>query len=293
MKYSCLIMLFFVVLPLCTLGNSADNISVSISIDQGAILPYEPIGIAVIVQNQSSNDVEQTASKWTSLRIRKDGDENWQVYIPYGPQAMPMPPQKYILHPGELYQDVFLVHVDVSGRHVFCEPGIFVIQAGTPFGESDPVNITVQLPPSEVAASAALSKNKLYMYFSEYTTQALCYGPGYNASQAIDELNAFAEKFPKSRYNAWAQLGILFAKQSKSENANNSGIQNMLMEFKNSSASLSPLQRGYMLISMAVSAHKIAANGEAAWALDEIEKNHTNGYFSVLAKYLSQQYGKP
>lgn len=291
MKHVFLAALFCVALPLNALGNSADNISVSISNEQGTILPYEPLGIAVIVQNQSSNDVERTASRWTSLRIRKDGDKDWQVYMPYGPHATPMPPNKRILHPGEKYQDVFLIHVDAAGRHVFSDPGIFEIQAGTPFGESDPLLITVQLPPSEVAAFTALSENKLFMYFSEYTTKALSYRLNYNASEAIDDLNAFADKFPESQYNAWARLGIFFAKQSKGEYANISGAQNMVAEFRQGSKSLSPIQRGYMLISMVVNAHKYAANGESNWALNEIEKSHTNGYFNVLAKYLSQQYG--
>ena len=197
MKNVFLTLLSCVVMPLCALGNNADNISVSISMEQGPIFPYEPFGVAVIVENQSVNDVERTASTWTTLRIRKDGYDDWQVYMPYGFLATPMPPQKRILHPGERYQDVCLIHVNSTGGHVFSNPGTFIIQAGTPFGESDPVKISVQLPESEVAASAAVGEKQLFMFFSEYTTKALRYRPGYDASNAIDEINAFAGNFPE------------------------------------------------------------------------------------------------
>ena len=293
MKNVFLTLLSCVVMPLCALGNSADNILVSISMEQGPILPYEPFGVAVIVENQSGNDVERTASTWLTLRIRKDGSDDWQVYMPYGPLPTPMPPQKRILHPGERYQDVCLIHVNAMGRHVFSDPGAFIIQAGTPFGESDPVKISVQLPESEVAASAALGEEKIFMYFSEYTTQALRYRPGYDASKAIDAINAFAGKFPESRYNAWARLGLFFAKQRMFENEDISKGHEMLAEIKNNSTLLPPVPRGHMLISMATLAQKMAAKSEVAWALNEIESTHTNGYFNVLAKYLFQQYGTP
>ena len=291
MKYVLLTLLSCVVMPLCVLGNSADNISVSFSMEQSPILPYEPFGVAVIVENQSGNDVERTASTWLTLRIRKDGYDDWQVYMPYGPLATPMPPQRRILHPGERYQDVFLIHVNAMGRHVFSDPGTYIIQAGTPFGESDPVKIFVQLPESESAAAAAIGEDKLYMFFSEYTTEALRYRPKYDAYKAIDAINAFAGKFPDSQYNVWAKLGLYFTQQPIFENEDISRGHEILAEIKHNSTLLPPVPRGHMLISMATLAHKISSNSEVVWALNEIERTHTNGYFNVLAKYLFQQYG--
>ena len=77
------------------------------------------------------------------------------------------------------------------------------------------------------------------------------------------------------------------------ENDDISRGHEMLAEIKKNSTLLPPLQSGYMLISMATLAQKMAARSEMVWALNEIEGTHTNGYFNVLAKYLFQQYGTP
>jgi hypothetical protein len=64
---------------------------IAISSDRDVILPCEPLGVAVILKNESGNAIERVGSQWTSFRIKNDEiarSTSWMwMWMPRGVSA--------------------------------------------------------------------------------------------------------------------------------------------------------------------------------------------------------------
>ena len=194
---------------LSLIGNVlAAGCEIMLRADRERILPFEPVGLILTLENRTDAILQKNESRWSSYRIakaRKDGGNlEWRTFMPFGVHMTLPPPTLLALNPGQVIIEFCPIHVGFDGGHVFSEPGTYFVQAGTPFGESNRVAIEVA-EPEELLASVVdlLRESRLFMLFDD---SSAAYVPTTSGSletlnHALEELHASPADLP---YKPWA-----------------------------------------------------------------------------------------
>ena len=152
----------------------ASECEVLLRADKTTVLPFEPVGFVLAIESRTNSAVHKIASRWSSFRVAKENDGQnvaWHTYVPFGVCPAPSPPTELSLQPGQTVTDFCLVHVGFNGDHAFKEPGVFLVQAGTPFGSSNVVKIEVVKPDTLVSAVELLGESRLFMLFDYFSAK--------------------------------------------------------------------------------------------------------------------------
>ena len=94
------------------------------------------------------------------------------------------------------------MHIGFDGNPVFQSPGVYCIQAGTPFGESDIIRNVVEEPGMTAKASEFLRETMLYRFFIDYSARSA----NIDSKTAPALMSAIADfkKMPESApYKSW------------------------------------------------------------------------------------------
>jgi hypothetical protein len=273
-----------------------ESVRILLASDRAIIMPCEPLGVVVTLTNQSANAVERIGSQWTSYRIKKEGkDQEWCTYMACGPQPTLMPPRALRLLSGQSFQDFCLLHVNSQYESVFKNPGIYYVQVGTPFGESDVIKIKVELPETSVASIDAVYKKKLFMLFDEYTTS--CYlQTGDQAENLLYDVGEFKKSPASVPYSGWITVGEYILKKAmigREPKAKQDALLDALVaEHGKLEKNLPSPQKESLMIAMAEVRFRQSRKNEGAGILQDLINASTCDYFKVKAQYLRGLYDK-
>jgi hypothetical protein len=271
-------------------------VAVVLSADRETIMPCEPLGLVVILTNRSTRAVEKVSNQWTSYRIKKDGDQGWRTYMAYGPQPTPTLPMTLVLMLGQQFSDFCLVHVDMKGEPVFKDRGVYYVQAGTPFGESNVIKIKVDLPESSSSSALTVYSKKLYMLFDDYSIR--CYvDAGGNLEFIENSLDEFKRSTSSVSYSAWITVAEFFLRKVKiyheSETKQLVLLDNLISEYEKVVTKLPSPQKEILMIAIAeVRIFQSQKNAAIRILQDVIQDVHTGNYFKVKAQYLRSLCGE-
>lgn len=272
------------------------NVVITISADRDVILPCEPLGVAVVLKNKSGDVIEKIGSQWTSFRIKKEGEgENWNSYMGCGLHALVAPPRKLKLLSGQSFEDICLIHVNSNNEPVFKNPGVYYLQSGTPFGESEAIRIMVELPEVSVDVVEPMYNNKLFMLFDEYT--AGCFlGEGRNIDDISKNLNDFRESPGAAPYSAWIIFGEFILKKAKIDRQEALKkyvlFDRLIAEYEPVAGKLQSPQKESLIMAVASIEIDQGRKGEALELLRKIISTQTDAYFKIKAQYLRGLYEK-
>ena len=292
MFMSCLIM------QVLSFDVSAEDKSVMITLssDRNVILPCEPIGVSVILKNMTNNEVEITGNRWTSIRIKKEGEnENWKTFAACGPQVASMFPRKLTISPLQTVEDMYLIHVDINDEPVFKSEGIYYLQAGTPFGESEDLKIVVDSSGIPTNVVEMVYKDKLFMLFDKYTADWYMRN-GDKEDIISGRINKFKQEKISSPYSDWMAVSEFILKldiiSHESELTKKKMYEELVAEYTIVANTLPSPQKETLLIELASVQEEQSNKKQAIEILKQVESNHRSGYFNVRAKYLRGLYSK-
>ncbi len=301
MKRTLILLLSFLAVQAVLIAEPPQDkdVVITISAERDVILPYEPLGIAVILKNNSGEVVEKTGVQWTSFRIKKGESGDWFSYMGCGYHASLPPPRKFKLLPGQSFEDTIMIHVGWINKPVFNNPGVYYIQVGTPFGESEAIRIMVNLPETSVDAVEAISNKKLFMLFDDYT--AACYLRGFlGENRNIDDIAKDLDNFKKASgselYSSWIIFSEFILKKEKIDRQDAAKkhmfFDRLIAEYKPVVGKLPSPQKESLLMAMASVQMDLNKKNEALELLQEIISTHADGYFRNSAQYRQEMYEK-
>lgn len=212
----------------------AKNFMRELRVSNQTPLPFESIGVLVIVSNPSDRALSEFGS-WDPLLFWAEqtiSPLSWKQYTPDAePQILPSPPNTLTLGPGQ--SRIWVRHLDYqwTATHVLKEPrpkllraaigGIYLepTQIHRPYKElldklksvkigdeiySQSIQIMVKNPDGiDRDAYEFLKSSELHKYFSEHTISKYQY-----TRETIQQLEAFINRFQDSRYAYLARLGL-------------------------------------------------------------------------------------
>lgn len=291
--------ILFIVYLLCStitfaeLGKNAD-IMVNIYSDRDSIYPCEPLAVYVTIDNHSESIVEEAVNRLTSFRVKKEGTNDvWKAYTPCGPQVTPLPPRKLKILPSQTIEDICLIHVGINNEPVFKDPGVYYVQVGTPFGESETIKITVNIPSSSIMEYEAILKNKLYVLFDEYTMTCMI--------KNVEELDKLSNEVIKLKniadsgpYADWVPVcEYLIAKEKIKEMKDGEGksnaIQALISEYSSIVHSLSSPQRESLDLAILAIKQKKVSKEKYKEDLKYMNRYTNSKYYKYMTKYLLEQ----
>ena len=266
----------------------ASECDVSLRANRTKIFPFEPIGFVLAIESHANTNMQKVSSRWSSFRFAKvDGDRHvkWRTFAPFGVHATLSPPAPLSLQPGQEITDFCLMHVGFTGDHVFNEPGLFLVQAGTPFGSSNVVTIEVVEPDSTVPAVELIGESRLFMLFDYYAAKSM---PATKESiealsVSLKKLRAMPTAFP---YKAWfsvCEYALMEMRANNSTTKESRQIQQN--QYFQIAKQLPSPQKECLLLAIASAQLEIndmhAAKNTFSW----LATNTEDEYFSCLAKY--------
>ncbi|NLF60877.1 MAG: hypothetical protein GX574_06955 [Lentisphaerae bacterium] len=263
------------------------DVVITISVDRDVILPCEPLGVAVVLKNKSGNVIEKTGSQWTSFRIKKEGEgENWNSYMGCGLHVLLGPPRKLKLLSGQSFEDICLIHVNSNDEPVFKNPGVYYVQSGTPFGESEAIRIMVKIPELSADIVEPMYNKKLFMLFDEYTAEYFL-GKSRNIDNISKDLNDFRESLGSAPYLSWIIFGEFILKKTKIDHQEalkkNDSFDRLIEEYESVAEKLPSPQKENLILAMASIQIDQGRKSEALDILRKIISTHTDGYFKIKA----------
>jgi hypothetical protein len=216
-----------------TQEEKGENFRREVRVGNHTPLPFESIGVLVIVSNPSDQGLSEFGS-WDPFLFSAQATSpiNWKQYTPEAePMILPSLPSTLTLSPGE--SRVWVRHLDYEsgGEHVFKDPGAKLIRAAiggfhvkptqlhltykelidrlksVRIGDeiySEPVQIMVKSPEGpDRDAYEFLRSSNLHRYFSEHTVWKYRY-----TQETAQQLETFISRFHGSRYAHLARLGL-------------------------------------------------------------------------------------
>jgi hypothetical protein len=272
------------------------SVKIILSSDRGIIMPCEPLGIVVTLTNQSENAIERVCSHWTSYRVRKEGaGQDWRTYMACGPQPTLMPPRKLKLLSGQSFHDFCLLHVNSQNEPVFKNPGIYHVQAGTPFGESNVIEIKVELPEPSGASVDAVYGKKLFVLFDEYTASCYLQASGKVETLAKD-LHEFKQSPSSGPYSGWITVGEYILRKAmighEPKSKQSDLLNNVVAEYRNLATELPSPQKESLMIAIAEARIGQSQKNVGIGILQDVINTQGNEYSKVKAQYLRGLYDK-
>jgi len=263
------------------------DVVITISVDRDVILPCEPLGVAVVLKNKSGSVIEKTGSQWTSFRVKKEGEgENWNSYMGCGLHVLLGPPRKLKLLSGQSFEDICLIHVNSNDEPVFKNPGVYYVQSGTPFGESEAIRIMVKIPELSADIVEPMYNKKLFMLFDEYTAEYFL-GKSRNIDNISKDLNDFRESLGSAPYLSWIIFGEFILKKTKIDHQEalkkNDSFDRLIEEYESVAEKLPSPQKENLILAMASIQIDQGRKSEALDILRKIISTHTDGYFKIKA----------
>lgn len=286
-RYVCVTMTA-VLFQLVSISWSATECEVSLRSSKTKIVPFEPVGFILTIESHTNDTIKKVSSSWASFRFAKVHEGRhvkWRTYAPFGVHATLSPPTTLAIQPRQTITNSCLMHVGFNGDHVFNESGLFLVQAGTPFGSSNVVTIEVVEPDTIVPAVELISKSRLFMLFDHYSAQNMptTEESVETLSVALKKLRTMPEAFP---YNAWfsvceyALMGMRTTHSTAKES-----MQIHHMRYLQAAKELPSPQKETLILAIA-SAQLEANNIDSARSTYSWLANNTKDvYFSCLARY--------
>lgn len=267
---------------------SATECEIKLYADRRQINPFEPVGLVLKIENKGPSAQEKTESRWSSFRIARvhDGEKTkWRTYSPFGPHATLTPPFALKLQPGEIHTDFCLLHVGFDGRHVFSEPGTFLVQAGTPFGNSNVAEIEVVEPDAMAPAVEFIGESRLFMLFDYYSAKSMLATPE-SVAHFSNSLRKLQRMQTASSYKAWFGVCECILSEIGNEQSPTKGARRRQRDgFMQTARDLpSPQQESLVL---AIACAQLEANDmhDAQATFSWLAANAKDGYFRCLAKH--------
>lgn len=271
-------------------GLLASESQIELHVGQTRILPFEPVGVVLTISNTTDSAISKIGSKWSSFRIAKEENGllgDWRTFQPNGLQITLPPPHKLNLAPNRAFTDFCLVHIGFDGNPVFQSSGVYCIQAGTPFGESDIVKIVVEEPMMAAKASKFLLETMLYRFFSDYSARSA----NIDSKTAPALMSAIADfkKMPESApYKSWIPVCDFLLTEILKADSNALPIGDRARRTAHYAATAEALpspQRENLL--WAIASEQLADNdmNGAKASLLNLTKTAKDDYFIQLANY--------
>ena len=180
------------------------------------IMPYEPLGVAVFVKNDTEQIQKLDRLSWgVSLFYRREGDVDWNGYGMRDNSQFLSGNKTYSLNSGDSVIGYANVCTNYKGSPIFNAPGTFYIKARFGNLETASQKIVVQKPtPKELSVSGDILKGGLFEYFASdeafsdaYKAEKLDY------SRAKIHLQNLVASSSASQYSDWARFSVLLLQE--------------------------------------------------------------------------------
>ncbi len=171
-----------------------------------SIYPHELVYISCVISNTTDRPIVKSGSNWVTCRYRMEGGQ-WKTFNLYGPQGTPPAPKDIVLPANGILEGSMLMSADIDGTSCFSQPGVWEIQTGTIFGESEVGKLVVK-PPIQASDALADVPRSAALLFDEYTFKWANLHEKSVSGQNID-LNSFGfmKRLASSdEYADWVQM---------------------------------------------------------------------------------------